>query len=695
MNPIKLLLVCCSSFVLCNSSFGQDDPAAECPAPEDQEAVKLFEKSRDKKKYEYDERVKFLLKAYDLAPDYAPVAYELGLHFQRKADETEASCEKCIEFFKIVVKNCPKYHSNAYFFLGKFYFDSEQYDTAVKYMKQFLDFKEDNPKKYDKLRYDRFLVDAKRYIAWARFYKEMFGHPVPYDPKLVEGLSTVRDEYLPFITPDNEVAFFTRALPVSSKNVVYQVAGDRELFCYAERQPNGKFEEGKPMPSPPFNTHPNEGGASVTIDNKHIFFTVNDMGNFDIWTSDIVNGDWGPVRTLGKNINSADFWDSQPSISADGKTLYFASNRPGGYGGVDIWKAEKDAYGNWQVPVNLGPNINTEGDEKSPFLHWDSRTLYFASGDNESGYSGHMNVGGFDIFYARMDSLGRWMKPRNIGYPINTEGDDLGFMVSSDGRYGFFASDNPKKTLGKSVGGKDIYYFELPANARPDEVAILKGKVTDESGNAVAGANVEIKDALTKKVTKAVVDSASGEYAVAANIQKRSELVLTIKKDNYAFSSQLISGKEIAQQKEEAAKTPAAKNNPIAAQAVVKVDMQTDSLQVNKSFKLNSIFFSLNKADLEDRSKLVLDEFVEYLKNNPSVAIQIQGHTDNVGNPTDNQNLSADRAFTVLEYLREKGVSKEQIKGYKGFGATQPVASNDTEEGRAKNRRTEFLIVSK
>src|ERR1051326_650783 len=272
-------LLTSSSFAQKKSKVAEPDPAEECNGTD--EAKHLYEKSKDKKKYEYAERIKFLEEAVSEDPNYAPANYELGMHWQRRADESDFSpCTKCEQYFQAVIKNCPKFHSNPYFLLGKLYFEQEKYDTAVKYMKLFLNFKEDNLKKYDKLRYDRFLVDAKRYVAWANFYKEMKEHPVAYNPQIVEGVSTARDEYLPFITPDNELIFFTRVLPVQHMNTISGLTTDatREIFCVADRQANGKFQEGNPMPTPPFNINYHEGGATLTIDNKHLFYTVADAG---------------------------------------------------------------------------------------------------------------------------------------------------------------------------------------------------------------------------------------------------------------------------------------------------------------------------------------------------------------------------------------------------------------------------------
>ncbi len=687
-NTLCLLLI---TYCLAPTfTYCQDDKTEECPSSSTQ-AVKLYEKSRDKKKYDYPERINFLEKSLEEDPDYAPTNYELGLHYQRRADEADGTCPKCEKYFLAVVKNCPKFHSNPYFFLGKFYFEQDKYDTAINYFKMFLDFKEDDVKKYDKLRFERFLVDAKRYIAWAKFYKETYGNPVPFDPKILEGVSTTYDEFLPFISPDNEFCFYTRRLPVRQMNQAWTSDSQRELFCFSTRQANGKFDVGGPMPTPPFNINYKEGGACVTVNNKHLYYTIFDAGgNADIYSSDYVNGNWTATKNLGHNINSPDFWDSQPAISADGNTIYFASNRIGGYGGVDIWKSEKDAAGQWQPAINLGPKINTEGDEKSPFLHWDSKTLYFSSGDNESGYSSHMSLGGFDIFYSRLDSTGKWNKPKNIGYPINTEADDIGFFVSSDGKYGIFGSNHPNKTKGLSVGGLDFYYFDLYPQARPDEVALIKGKVTDDKGNAVAKAEVILKDAVTKKETKAIIDSASGEYVVVANIQKKNDMLLQVKKEGNAFTSQLLSQKD-----PETKKMMTSIDLNAAKTESIEINMETKPIEVGKAYTLNNLYFDQNRADLKSESTVVLDEFATYLKENPTVKININGHTDNVGSEVDNKNLSTDRAFTVFEYLRAHGVNKEQISAYAGFGATQPIAPNDTEEGRAKNRRTEFLIVSK
>jgi outer membrane protein OmpA-like peptidoglycan-associated protein len=282
-----------------------------------------------------------------------------------------------------------------------------------------------------------------------------------------------------------------------------------------------------------------------------------------------------------------------------------------------------------------------------------------------------------DIFYARKDSIGNWTTPKNIGIPINTSGDDLGFFVSTDGHLGYFASNLPSRVKGKSVGKYDIYSFELYKDARPDDVAFFTGKIEDKSNGTDKNFTVEVKDAVTKKVTEALVDTTSGEYTVIVNTKIKNDLVITAKKDNYAFSSQLVL------------------KDSIKSSKPVKVNVVVDTIKVGQGYTLNNIYYKTNSDDLEQQSIAVIEEFSEYLKSNPKIKIEVWGHTDNVGNDQANAKLSTDRAFSVREMLIAKGVNKVQLIDFKGWGATKPISDNYTELGKAKNRRTEFMIISK
>lgn len=325
---------------------------------------------------------------------------------------------------------------------------------------------------------------------------------------------------------------------------------------------------------------------------------------------------------------------------------------------------------NWGVPQNAGPKINTNGNEKTPFIHSDSETLYFSS-------DGHFGFGGMDIFLIRKNDKGEWIEAENIGYPINTEVDDVGFFVSTDSKTGYFFSYDEGKMRGKGVGRYDLYSFELYKEARPQETIFLKGEIKDNSGNNIEGAKVEITNTVTKEKTLAVVDSSKGTFMVAVNLKKKDDLLLTVKKDDYSFSSKVVSVKDAS-----------FTNKP----SPIKIEI--NEAKIGSSFVLNNLYYTTNSADLTKESFIVLESFAQYLKENPTIIIEVQGHTDNIGVAKSNEALSANRAYTVKAYLEEKGVNGKNITA-KGYGSNKPIADNKTEEGRSKNRRTEILIISK
>ncbi|MEO6903578.1 MAG: OmpA family protein [Bacteroidia bacterium] len=649
------------------------EEGAPCQTIENKKAVKLYEQGLDKKNKK-EERLAFLKEAIKLEPDYVDANFAFAEERIKTLIYEDAAFKPTQPYFKKVVEICPNYHSDPYYYLGFIAYEESDWKEAVKNLKAFLNFKSDDDKKFSK-NYEGFLTEAKSMMRYAKFYDEILNHPVPFDPTPVAGICTDKDEYLPIISADDEQMLFTRKQPYANKNLVYETDKELELFSYSKRNPTtGLFDKGKRMPYP-FNKNGSEGGATMTIDNKHLYFTIcKDEGgptvNCDIYYSDYVDGEWTEAKKVA-GINDKERWDSQPTIASDGRTLYFASDRKGGRGGVDLYSTVKDPVtGIWSTPENMGPVINTANDEKTPFIHSDFETIYFSS-------DGHPGVGGFDIFYSKKSADGKWSEPKNIGVPINTKGDDLGFFVSTDGHLGYFASNDPSRTKGKSVGGFDIYSFELYKEARPEEVAFFKGDIEDMAHGNKKGFTVEVKDAVTKKITEAVVDSTTGKYAVVVNNKAKNDLIITVKKKDYAFSSTLIS------------------KDSIKGSKPVKINMQVDSIKVGQAYTLNNIYFKTNSSVLEPRSIIVLDEFAEFLKVNPTIKIEINGHTDNVGNEQANLTLSTDRALSVRAQLIQKGVEEKRILNSKGFGSSKPIADNSTEAGRAKNRRTEFLIVAK
>jgi len=621
---------------------GQSD--ASCETSPNKKAMKLYNDAASLyKSRKYEEAGNLVSKAIDEDPEFAMAYYLQGnIALKRKEDKVFE------QSFLKVVELCPELDPEVYFQLGWYAFDFKKWKETEKYLTKFLS--------YDRIN-EEHGAKAEAYLVKAKLYM----NPVPFDPVPVQRLSTRDPEYLPYISPDNELAFFTRRYEMKDKNMLTPTSVEK--FMIAHQTADGSYDQGVPM-EPPFNlsTSNNEGGASITIDNKHLYFTVNEKGNFDICYSDFVDGRWSEIRNMGPLVNDPKQWDSQPSISSDGKVLYFASARDS-ISGVDIYKTQKDAAGNWTKAIKLGPQINTDANEKSPFLHSDSRTLYFCS-------DGLPGLGGYDIFMSKMDDKGNWGKPVNIGYPINTESDEVGFFVSTDGKTGYFASNK----LNGSMGGYDIYSFNLHPDVRPNKVYFQKGDVNGKANDEPINATIEIRDAVTKKLTKIDVDSISGEFAFVVDFS--NDLLLSVKKDGYAFASQYVSSKDTSNDKP------------------VKQDIELKKLEVGAHYTINDIFFSTNSYDINDTIKSVLEEFSDYLKKSPRLQVALHGHTDNIGNPEANMILSENRARTCYNFLVDQGIDKSRLS-FKGFGETKPIASNATEEGKAKNRRTVFVVNSK
>jgi len=370
---------------------------------------------------------------------------------------------------------------------------------------------------------------------------------------------------------------------------------------------------------------------------------------------------WTPLVNLGPKINTSDGWEGQPSLSADGNTLFFTAMRSTTHDN-DIFIVKRNPDGTWGAaePFDL---INTEGKDKSPFLHQDSETLYFVSACSDT----RKGVGGLDIFYMRQDANGEWTKPKNIGYPINTTEDELGVFVSTDGKLAYYSS--------QQKGNWNIYGFELYEEARPKEVVIVKGELKDAEGNPVTGATVEVAYANSDKTEQVKVNGDDGKYAVVVKTQEPQDVMITVKKEGTAFDSRLITQEEVVKKEER-----------------VHNDLAVKELKIGEAYTINDILYDYNSAELNERSKFILREFARYLKEHESITIIIQGHTDSDGDDTRNLDLSDRRAKGVRDYLVSLGVDAERL-GAKGFGETQPKVVNDTAENKAKNRRTDFVIT--
>lgn len=567
--------------------------------------------------------------------------------------KTEASWAQCLSV-------CPDYKPELYFFLGIIYLENGKKAQAEEYLTKFLTLP-GRERGYDK--------EAKSALKEMHLKADLINNPVPFNPLPVKAISTSVDEYLAIISPDEALCFFTR-----KQKKIDKYAGPSGTARFVEEfsmaQKTGTtYTKGEPLPSP-FNENFNEGGATITANNRELYFTVCQVDkdgyqNCDIYYSIYEFGNWGSILPLGDHINNPKSWESQPSISAHGDVLYFTSNRPGGKGGLDLWVCYRQADGEWQAPVNLGDVINTPKNEKSPFIHSDSQTLYFAS-------DGHPSLGGYDIFYAKKDNAtNAWVEPANIGYPINTTADEIGLFVSLNGKKGYFNSNKLK-----GAGGWDLYEFDLYKNARPEKVALVKGVLKDENNNVVTDAKVEVKNLKTKEITEVKVDQFTGEYATVVQLKEKENIILKVNKEGAAFTSKFVDASDET------------------SSGVIQSELQVEEIKIGKEYRINDIHFTTNSYDLSENSRQVIDEFILFLKQNQRITIDLQGHTDDVGDNSANLTLSVNRARVVYEYLLENGIAKSRIT-YHGYGETRPLADNATEKGRAENRRTVFVITGR
>ncbi len=602
----------------------------------------------------YNEARKMMFQLVKESPEYAKSQMSLGIFYIENSSPNIKTAKKYLEKS---VALCPDSVTYSHFYLGKIYYGSKDFKRAVERFEFFL-------KDVDLIKTDDDYFEAKNYLEYAKATQELLEHPVPFEPKKVEGISTKEDEYLPIISPDNEFALFTRRQKHYISRGLTEQLVDKEVFTFSLRNENGHFEQGWEMEYP-FNKVENEGAATLTIDNNDLYYTVcirdpkTNYLNCDLYHSFFEKGYWSNIESLGDHINNPDSWESQPSVTSDGMSIFFASNREGGLGGYDIYQIRKDEKGGWSSPENVGAPINTPGNEKSPFIHTDSQTLYYST-------DGQKGLGGYDIYFSRQDGAGIWQEPKNIGYPINSYDDDLGFFASTDGRYGYYASnrldDNNKWNL---------YSFPLYEEARPQKVLLVKGEIEVENNKDTIRAKVQLKNMQTKTITEIPVNANTGKYVAA--ILFKEDQVLTVKKEGYVYSSRYLSVEDTTL------------NQPKTLNLKVK------EIKVGQTYNIDDIHFMTNSSDLNKDAKRIIDEFLEFLLDNKNIEVEIQGHTDNVGQEEANLVLSDKRAKSVYQYLIDQGVQSYRLSA-NGYGESKPIANNESFSGRAKNRRTVFVI---
>ena len=622
---------------------------------EEKKALKLFEQA----KVAYES--KQLAKSLDLLDQVLSVdscfldVYLLKSDIYMDVDSIKLQIKACETALKID----PEKNIKLYYLLGKAYYRSGKYENACGAYQNYLKRTATNAP---------LSLKASQSIDKCREAINLENHPVPFHLiNLGDNINSDDDEYWPSLTVDGKTLIFTRLVGRKSASLKQNAMVQEDFY-------RSNLIDGSWQPSTPFtsiNTIYNEGAQTISSDGKLLFFTActrsDGRGSCDIYFSRSKDGIWSAPKNAGDPVNSPS-WEAQPSISANGETLYFVSNRGGGKGGMDIWKCNLKGFsdsGNviWGKPVNLGDSINTPGNEMSPFIHADGKTLYFAS-DYWPG------LGGFDIFYTKLKNDSLWSTPKNIGFPINSYKDEQGLIVDAAGKNAYYSSNRP--------GSKrmDIYSFALYEEARPTPVSYIKGKIVDENTSEPLCAKIELTDLENKKsVIRAESCGEIGEFLMCLPLGK--EYAFNVSREGYLFYSDNFQLKE---------------KKEIIDPYILEIKMKR--IEVGGTVVLRNVFFESGSYGLLPESIVELQKLIEFMNMNKTVVIEIEGHTDNVGSEQMNQKLSESRAKEVFNYLVNNGIDKKRIL-FKGYGFAKPVSSNDTPEGRALNRRTEFVIVKK
>lgn len=480
-------------------------------------------------------------------------------------------------------------------------------------------------------------------------------------PDPVDAVNSDYGDYTPQVNPTGTKLYFTSVRPggfdyVEDSSKMTDYGEDIYISTFY----GGQWYAPELLPQP-INSQGDDFGSAFTGDEQTMVYVrcgdKESVGNCDLYITHLSGTEWTEPVNMGNVINSSD-WDSQPTMSADGTRIIFTSARAGGYGGSDLYMSEKNHLGDWGIPQNLGSTINTPLNDNSPYLAPDGKTLYYAT-------EGHPGYGGTDIFYSLFEN-GKWSKPINLGAPINSGGDDTNFSISGQG-IAYFASSKGMD------GNYDIYQVELPDHLKPKPTVVVQGLVTNSETSDPLAALVLIEDINTGEliaINKS--NSASGEYLIVLPAG-RDYSVSASSKGFFFYSQSFEIPKDTSYQE-------------------IQLDIALEPIKKGTKVVLNNIFFESGRAELKPISYVELNKAIDLLEDNKTMVIEIGGHTDNVGSADLNMKLSEQRAKAVMDYMVLAGIAPERLRS-KGYGETTPIATNDTKEGKAKNRRTEFEIV--
>ena len=607
------------------------------------EATRYFESGNN------EEALALILKALDKDPKFVE-GHMLKAYIHLGLNDPE----KAIAAFETALQINPHFFPANYAELGGLYYKTGQYAKAIETLEYYL--KTFRPKEESRRK-------AQYFLDCSVFSKTAIENPVEFNPvNLGPTVNSELRDYNPLMNLEGNQLYFTRTIP---HNVPSGAREDIYIAFLDQGKYTQTLDAGRPL-----NTQMREGAPALTADGQSMIITIcesygnygpqrNGYGSCDLFLTRLTDRGWDNPRNLGPVINSQ-YFDSQASISSDGKTIYFSSSRPGGYGKSDIYYSNI-INGKLTPPKNIGNTINTEGAEEGVFIHPDNQTLYFTS-------TGHIGLGGSDIYFCRREIDGTWGKPQNLGYPINTKESEWGLTIDASGKKAFFSSDREG-----GLGEMDIYEFQLPEKFQAKPVTYFKGVVFDNDTKKPLEAQFDLIDVDSKEVIySANSQIPNGDFFLCLPAGK--SYALNVKKEGYLFYSD-----HFELQQSNTALEPFKKNIPLKP------------IKKGVPVVLKNIFFDTDKYDLKQKSIAELEILYRFLQENPTLKIEVAGHTDNQGDLKHNLALSQNRAKTVVDYLVQKGIASDRLTA-KGYGPQKPVATNETPEGRAQNRRTEFSI---
>ena len=599
----------------------------------------------------YDMAIDNFKEAVRLSPQYKDAWFFLG-----KTYDYLNRHEAAIEAFREVEKIDPAYNVSIYYDIAKAYIALDNLRAARIDVKRYLD---RLPKTAKATTAIHTAMNRLRYIdisAELRDEEYNTSEPTP-----IAALNSESGDYMPQVNPTGSKLYFT-SVRKGGFDFRDESSGPNDWGedIYFSTLVGEDWSAPELLPAP-INTEGNDFGSAFAGDGQTMVFVRCDaadgLGSCDLYITELKGDKWSTPINMGNVVNTED-WESQPTINADGNKIIFTSRRAGGYGGSDLYMIEKNHLGLWGIAQNLGSTVNTPFSENSPFLAADGKTLYYSS-------SGHPGMGGADIFYTVYDE-GRWSTPKNLGRPINSEGNDTNFSISASGN-AYYASSR------LDPDNFDIFKVELPDELKPKPTIIVQGVVSNSETEDPLGALLLIEDLNSGElIASNKSNELSGEYLVV--LPSGRDYSVSVSAEGFFFYSQSF---ELPKD---------------TAYAEITNNIALEPIKKGTKVVLNNIFFETGKAELKPISYVELSKAVELMNNNPGMKIEVGGHTDSQGADATNLSLSQRRAQAVVDYMVLAGVEAGRLIA-KGYGESQPIEDNATKEGRAANRRTEFVIV--